>query len=284
VGKLMRPDNPLLPNYKYVPIGYHGRASSILVSGSEIRRPSGQTKPPQCPEPAFGPSRSLDYELEVGIFVGTGNALGTPIPIAEADRRIFGLCLLNDWSARDVQAWEYQPLGPFVAKNFATTISPWVVTMEALEPYRVPMAARAAGDPRPLEYLSGNQRAFDVTLEVYLQSEKMRGSGIAPMRVSRGNLRDLYWSPAQLVTHHASNGCNLRTGDLLGTGTISGAEEGSEGCLLEMRHRTQPLELPTGETRGFLEDGDEVTFRAYAQREGGPRIGFGACSGKIVGV
>jgi fumarylacetoacetase len=283
VGKLFRPDNPLLPNYRYVPIGYHGRASSMVVSGSEVRRPCGQSKPPHCLEPSFGSSRSLDYELEVGAFIGAGNALGEPIPMDEAERHIFGLCLLNDWSARDVQAWEYQPLGPFLAKNFATTISPWVVTMEALEPYRVAMAERPEGDPAPLAYLSGDQSAFDVTLEVFLRSERMRESGIAPVRVSRGNLRDLYWSMAQLVAHHASNGCNLRPGDLLGTGTISGAEEGSEGCLLEMRHRAEPLRLPTGEIRGFLEDGDAVTFRAHAEKPGLPRIGFGVCSGKIVG-
>jgi fumarylacetoacetase len=284
VGKLFRPDNPLLPNYKYVPIGYHGRASSIVVSGHEIRRPSGQTKPPQADQPAFGPSRSLDYELEAGIFIGPGNALGDPIAIGDAAQHIFGLCLLNDWSARDMQAWEYQPLGPFLAKNFATTISPWIVTMEALEPYRVTVDARPASDPAPLPYLTSDtaeRDAFDVTLEVYLQSRHMREQNIEPARVSRGNLRDLYWSIAQLVTHHASNGCNLRAGDLLGTGTISGPEEGSEGCLLEMKHRTQPLRLPTGETRTFLEDGDEVVFRAFAEREGLPRIGFGVCSGRI---
>jgi fumarylacetoacetase len=284
VGKLFRPDNPLLPNYKYVPIGYHGRASSIVTSGSEIRRPSGQTKPPQAEQPTFGPSRSLDYELEAGIFIGPGNALGEPITIGEAAQHIFGLCLLNDWSARDMQAWEYQPLGPFLAKNFATTISPWIVTMEALEPYRVTMDTRPAGDPAPLPYLTSNiaeRDAFDVTLEVYLESRIMRVAELAPMRLSRGNLRDLYWSIAQLVTHHASNGCNLRAGDLLATGTISGPQEGSEGCLLEMKHRTEQVRLPTGETRTFLEDGDEVVFRAFAEREGLPRIGFGVCSGRI---
>jgi fumarylacetoacetase len=284
VGKLFRPDNPLLPNYKYVPIGYHGRASSIVMSGSEIRRPGGQTKPPQADQPMFGPSRSLDYELEAGIFIGPGNALGEPIAIGEAKQHIFGLCLLNDWSARDMQAWEYQPLGPFLAKNFATTISPWIVTMEALEPYRVAMSARPDEDPAPLGYLTSDtteRDAIDVTLEVYLQSRRMCEQNIEPARVSRGNLRDLYWSIAQLVTHHASNGCNLRAGDLLGTGTISGPEEGSEGCLLEMKHRTEPLRLPTGETRTFLEEGDEVIFRAFAEREGLPRIGFGVCSGRI---
>lgn len=282
VGKLFRPDNPLLPNYKYIPIGYHGRASSIVVSGHEIARPSGQTKKPQDAEPTFGPARSLDYELEVGILIGAGNALGEPIPIDKAEQHIFGLCLVNDWSARDIQSWEYQPLGPFLAKNFATTISPWIVPMEALARYRVPAAERPAGDPAPLAYLGAvPTQAIDVTLEVYLQSRKMREAGMGPIRVSRGNLRDLYWTPAQLITHHASNGCNLRPGDLLATGTISGPDEGSEGCLLEMKHRAEPVRLSSGETRVFLEDGDEVTMRGYAQREGLPRIGFGMCSGRI---
>ena len=286
VGKLFRPDSPLLPNYKYVPIGYHGRASSMVVSGAEIRRPSGQTKPASSAEPVFGPARSLDYELEMGMFIGQGNALGQPIPIGEAGQQIFGFCLLNDWSARDIQSWEYQPLGPFLAKSFATTISPWVVTMEALAPYRVAAAERPAGDPAPLPYLASrvaSRDAFDITLDVYLQSAQMRQAGMEAMRVSRGNLRDLYWTPAQLVTHHASNGCNLRTGDLLATGTISGPEEGSEGCLLEMKHRGQPVRLPTGEVRTFLEDGDQVMFRAYSAKEGLPRIGFGECSGRIAG-
>jgi fumarylacetoacetase len=286
VGKLFRPDNPLLPNYKYVPIGYHGRASSIVVSGAEIRRPYGQTKPPAAPEPVFGASRSMDFELEVGLFVGPGNMLGEPIPIAEAEQQIFGLCLVNDWSARDIQSWEYQPLGPFLAKSFATTISPWIVPIEALAPYRVAAAERAFGDSAPLPYLNSptrNRDAFDLTLEVYLQSAQMQNAGLEPVRISRGNLRDLYWTPAQLLTHHASNGCNLRPGDLLATGTISGPEEGSEGCLIEMKHRAEPLQLPTGEVRTFLEDGDQVMFRAYALREGLPRIGFGACVGTIVG-
>jgi fumarylacetoacetase len=285
VGKLFRPDNPLLPNYKYVPIGYHGRASSIIVSGSDVRRPSGQTKPPQAAEPTFGPTQSLDYELEVGIFVGPGNALSQPIAIEAAEEYIFGLCLVNDWSARDIQSWEYQPLGPFLAKNFATTISPWIVPMEALAPYRVAAAARPDSDPAPLRYLasaSSQPGAIDLTLEVHLQSKQMRESGLAPMVVSRGNMRDLYWSIAQLVTHHASSGCNLRPGDLLATGTISGPNEGSEGCLLEMKHRAEPLRLPTGESRVFLEDGDQVTFRAYTRSEGLPRIGFGECPGTVI--
>lgn len=284
VGKLFRPDNPLLPNYKYVPIGYHGRASSIVVSGTEVRRPCGQTKPASASEPSFGPARSLDYELEVGIFVGAGNAPGEPIPINEAEQHIFGLCLVNDWSARDIQSWEYQPLGPFLAKSFATTISPWIASMEALAPYRVPVEATSHGDPAPLHYLSGNDRSrssIDLTLEVFLESARMREEGIAPAKLSTGNLRHLYWSLAQLLTHHASNGCNLRPGDLLATGTISGPEEGSEGCLLEMKHRAEPVRLPTGETRAFLEDGDEVIFRGFCQRPGLPRIGFGECRGKV---
>ena len=285
VGKLFRPDNPLLPNYKYVPIGYHGRASSIVVSDTDIRRPSGQTKAPTAAEPSFGASRSLDYELEVGMFVGPGNTLGQPIPIGEAEQHIFGLCLVNDWSARDIQSWEYQPLGPFLAKNFATTISPWVVSMEALAPYRVAAATRPEGDPAPLAYLTSTESTrggIDVTLEVFLQSERMRMGGIKPVRLSQGNLRDLYWTPAQLLTHHASSGCNLRPGDLLATGTISGREQGSEGCLLEMKHRGEGLKLPTGETRTFLEDGDEVTFRGYCLAPGLPRIGFGKCIGRIM--
>ncbi|MGA9060050.1 MAG: fumarylacetoacetase [Terracidiphilus sp.] len=286
VGKLFRPDNPLLPNYKYIPIGYHGRASSVVVGGETIRRPRGQTKPPAA-EPVFGPARSLDYELEVGMFVGAGNPLGESIPIAEAEQHIFGLCLVNDWSARDIQSWEYQPLGPFLAKSFATTISPWIVPLEALAPYRVPAAERPAGDPAPLPYLSlpSSQLAgVDLTLEVYLESEKMRHAGAPPMLMSKGNLRDLYWTLAQLMSHHTSNGCNLRPGDLLATGTISGPGEGSEGCLLEMQHRAEPIRLPGGEVRSFLEDGDEVTFRGYAHKAGLPRIGFGECSGTIVGA
>lgn len=285
VGRLFRPDSPLLPNYKYVPIGYHGRASSIVVSGADIHRPNGQAKPASAGEPVFDPSRSLDYELEVGMFVGPGNRLSRPISIDEAEKHIFGLCLVNDWSARDIQSWEYQPLGPFLAKSFATTISPWIVPMEALTPYRVPIPERPSGDPAPLAYLvakDASHAAVDVTLEVLLQSEQMRRQGLARVPLSRGNLRDLYWSLAQLVTHHASNGCNLRPGDLIATGTISGPKEGSEGCLLEMKHRSKPITLPTGETRAFLQDGDVVTLRGYCKRAGLPRIGFGECTGRIV--
>ncbi len=284
VGKLFRPDNPLLPNYRHVPIGYHGRASSIVASGCPIRRPSGQTKLPDGP-PVFGLTQSLDYELEVGMFIGPGNQLGKPIPIEKAEEQIFGLCLVNDWSARDLQAWEYQPLGPFLAKSFATTISPWVVPLEALAPYRVPVRSRAHGDPEPLDYLKGaseDRAAIDITLEVLLHSRKMKEAGLSPDQISRGNLRDLYWSLAQLVTHHASNGCNLRPGDLLATGTVSGPTEGSEGCLLEMRHRKEPIHLATGEVRTFVEDGDTVILRAFAHKPGLPRIGFGECVGTVV--
>lgn len=284
VGKLFRPDNPLPPNYKYVPIGYHGRSSSIVMSGSEIHRPYGQTKASET-APVFGPAKSLDYELEVGIFIGQGNRLGEPIPIDEAEQHVFGLCLVNDWSARDIQAWEYQPLGPFLAKSFATTISPWVVPLEALTPYRIPSRERAEEDPEPLGYLKSahtERDGIDLTLEVYLESRKMREMVIPPMRISRSNLHHLYWSISQLIAHHTSNGCNLRTGDLLASGTVSGPEEEAEGCLLEMRHRAHPLCLPTGEQRIFLEDGDRVILRAGAHRAGLPRIGFGECTGTLM--
>lgn len=288
VGRLFRPENPLLPNYKYVPIGYHGRASSIVVSGTEVRRPRGQTKGQDAAEPVFGPTRALDYELEVGFFVGQGNRLGEAIPLPEAERHIFGLCLVNDWSARDVQAWEYQPLGPFLAKNFATTISPWVVTMDALRPFRVPAFARPESDPKPLGYLDGaedrSRGGFDVTLEVWLRTARMRSEGAEAVRVSRGNLRDLYWTLVQMLTHHASNGCNLQPGDLLASGTVSGATEDSLGCLLELTRRgANPLQLPDGERRKFLEDGDEVILRGYCEREGSARIGFGECRGRVIG-
>ena len=286
VGRLFRPDNPLLPNYKWVPIGYHGRASSIVVSGTHTRRPCGQFKDAASAIPQFGPSRSLDYELEVGLWIGPGNPLGEPVPIEVAEAHLFGVCLVNDWSARDVQSWEYQPLGPFLAKSFATTISPWVVTLEALEPFRAPAFPRPEGDPRPLPYLdaptAGERGAIDLTLEVWLTSRKMRANAIAPFRLSRGNLRELYWTPAQLVAHHASNGCNLRPGDLLATGTVSGPTVDSAGCLLEITGRgAEPVALPSGEIRRFLEDGDEVTLRGYCRREGAARIGFGECRGRV---
>jgi fumarylacetoacetase len=284
VGRLFRPDNPLLPNYKWMPIAYHGRASSIVVSGSPVRRPSGQAKDAESDMPRFGPSRSLDYELEVGFLIGPGNPQGSPVGMAEAADQIFGLCLVNDWSARDLQAWEYQPLGPFLGKSFATSISPWVVTMEALASYRVAPATRAEGDPAPLPYLSAAQDfALDVTLEVSLTSARMRAENLASVRLSRGNLRDLYWTPAQMVAHHTSNGCNLRPGDLLASGTVSGGSRDALGCLLEITRRgAEPVILPTGESRRFLEDGDEVTLHGWCEREGLPRIGLGECSGRIV--
>ncbi len=286
VGRLFRPDSPLLPNYKYIPIGYHGRASSIVVSGTEVKRPSGQTRPPDTDAPRFGPSRRLDYELEVGFFIGQPNPLGAPIPIGNTEDHLFGLCLVNDWSARDIQAWEYQPLGPFLAKSFATTISSWVITTEALAPFRTPLPARAAGDPEPLEYLQsdrGHPAGFDVTLEVYLQSEQMRNAGHAPVRLSRGNFRNMYWSVAQMITHHTSNGCNLRSGDLLASGTVSGASDEARGCLLELtRGGAEPIQLPGGETRRFLEDRDEVILRGRCERAGVTSIGLGECRGRCV--
>jgi fumarylacetoacetase len=287
VGSMFRPDNPLLPNYKWVPIGYHGRASSIVVSGTGIRRPLGQTRDGADGPPTFGASRRLDYELEVGAFIGAGNALGAPIPIDDADRHVFGLCLLNDWSARDIQTWEYQPLGPFLAKNFASTISPWIVTADALAPYRVPAYVRPAGDPAPLPYLSSPTDAtaggYAITLELFVTSAAMRAAGMSPLRISRGSFTEMYWTVAQLVTHHASNGCNLRPGDLLGSGTVSGTTKESRGSLLERAWRgTELLPLPTGETRAFLQDGDEVTIRGFCERDGRRRIGFGECRGRIL--
>jgi fumarylacetoacetase len=287
VGSMFRPDNPLLPNYKWVPIGYHGRASSIVLSGTPVPRPSGQSKAPDAESPSFGPSRSLDYEMELGLFVGPGNPLGEPVPIEQAEERIFGFCLVNDWSARDIQAWEYQPLGPFLAKNFATTISPWVVTPEALEPFRVPAFSRSAGDPAPLPYLQSQRNessgGLDIVVEVYLASARMRDASMAPIRLSRGRVADLYWTPAQMLAHHTSNGCNLRPGDLLATGTVSGLERESRGCLLELTWRgAEPLTLPTGESRRFLEDGDEVIMRGFCAREGAARIGLGECRGVVV--
>jgi fumarylacetoacetase len=288
VGSMFRPDNPLLPNYKYVPIGYHGRSSSIVVSGAPVRRPRGQTRDDASgAAPMFGPTRRLDYELEVGAFIAGGNALAEPIPMSRAEEHVFGFCLLNDWSARDIQAWEYQPLGPFLAKNFATTISPWVVTLDALAPFRSPAFERPAGDPQPLPYLDSPDNrargALDVTLDVYLGSRAMRDRGVAPVRVSRSSLAQMYWTVAQMLTHHTSNGCNLRPGDVLGSGTVSGDAKESRGCLLELTWRgTEPLQLPTGETRRFLEDGDEVVFRGYCEREGFRRIGFGECTGLVL--
>jgi fumarylacetoacetase len=287
VGAMFRPDNPLLPNYKYIPIGYHGRASSIVVSGTDVKRPKGQNRADADAPPVFIPAKNLDYEMEVGFFVGKGNQLGESIPIENAEEHIFGLCLVNDWSARDIQAWEYQPLGPFLAKNFATTISPFIVTMEALAPFRVPAFEREAGDPQPLDYLKGeeNQRlgGVDLNLEVYLQTEKMRIENIEPFLLSRSNMKDLYWTIGQMLTHHASNGCNLQTGDLMATGTISGREKHERGCLLELTWRgKEPIELPNGEQRRFLEDGDEIIMKGFCEREGFRRIGFGECRGRIL--
>ena len=279
VGSMFRPDNPLLPNYKWVPIGYHGRSSSIVVSGTPVRRPQGQTRDESAPAPSFGPSKRLDYELEMGIVIGAGNAMGEPIPVGKALDRVFGFCLVNDWSARDVQTWEYQPLGPFLAKNFATSMSPWIVTLDALEPFRTRAFQRPEGDPEPLPYLHDDV-GFDIHVEVWLRTKQMS----EPVRLSRGNFRDMYWTVAQLVAHHTSNGCNLRPGDLLASGTISGPAKDARGCLLELTWRgTEPIQLPGGETRRFLEDGDEVILRAHCEREGLPRIGFGECRGVVIG-
>ncbi len=287
VGSMFRPDQPLLPNYKYLPIGYHGRASSIVISGTNIKRPKGQNRADADAPPVYIPCKNLDYEMEVGFFVGRGNSLGETIPIAEAEDHIFGLCLVNDWSARDIQAWEYQPLGPFLAKNFATSISPFVVTMEALAPFRTAAFTRPEGDPAPLPHLYDEQNqktgGLDIQLEVTLASQKMRDEKIEPMLLSRSNTKDLYWTIGQMLAHHASNGCNLQTGDLMATGTVSGKEKSERGCLLELTWRgKEPLTLPTGEERRFLEDGDEVIMRAYCEREGFRRIGFGECRGIIL--
>ena len=287
VGKQFRPDNPLLPNYKYVPIGYHGRASSVRVSGEPVIRPNGQRKAPDAEAPEYGPSRRLDYELELGIWIGEGNELGSPIPIGEAAEHIAGYCLLNDWSARDVQAWEYQPLGPFLAKNFLTSVSAWIVSPDALAPFRTPMPLRPEGDPQPLPYLDDaadrESGALAIQLEVTLTTEKMRRDGIAPHILSRGSAdAAMYWSAAQIVAHHSSNGCNLQPGDLIGTGTLSTDNNAGRGSLLEIsRGGKEPVQLPTGETRSFLEDGDEVTLRAWCEDDA-VRIGFGECVGRVV--
>lgn len=298
VGSMFRPDNPLLPNYKHIPIGYHGRASSLVISGTEVRRPSGQQSPPDndpSAPPTFGPCKLLDYELEVGFYIGAGNELGNPIPIKDAESHILGLCLVNDWSARDIQKWEYQPLGPFLAKNFATTVSPFIVSLEALEPFRCPAYKRPDGDPKPLPYLfdetNQSRGGFDITLEVHLQSEQMRTKGLSPILLSRSNaFKDMYWTLAQMLTHHASNGCNLQPGDLLASGTVSGLGPSERGCLLELTWQgakdgkplpRKPIELPSGETRTFLADGDEIIIKGYCQRDGHRRIGFGECRGRI---
>ena len=286
VGKQFRPDNPLLPNYKYLPIGYHGRASSVRASGEQVVRPNGQRKPPDAEAPEYGPSRRLDYELELGLWIGRGNELGQPIPIGEAEEQIAGYCLLNDWSARDIQAWEYQPLGPFLAKNFLTSISPWVVTAEALAPFRRPMPPRPSGDPKPLPYLDEGQdgAALGIELEVTLSTQAMRDAGLGPHVLSRGSAAAaMYWSAAQIITHHASNGCNLQPGDLIGTGTLSTDSDDGLGSLIEIsRGGKEPIALPNGEMRSFLEDGDEITMKAWCERDGAVRIGFGECVGRVV--
>jgi len=288
VGRLFRPDQPLLPNYKWVPIGYHGRASSIVVSGTDVRRPIGQVRAPGSGDaPRVAPSARLDYELEVGCFIGRGNDLGRRIEIADAEAHIFGLCLVNDWSARDIQQWEYQPLGPFLAKSFATTISPWIVTADALEPFRAPAFDRPDGDPAPLPYLdsAANREggAFRISLQVGLRTAAMRERGDEPAWITQSRFASMYWTFAQMVAHHSGNGCNLRPGDLLASGTVSGPTQGERGCLLELtRAGAEPLVLPDGETRTFLEDGDEVCIRGYAERPGFARIGFGECRGRIL--
>jgi fumarylacetoacetase len=285
VGKLFRPDEPLLPNYKWVPIGYHGRASSIAVSGQQFRRPVGQTRAPGAAAPVFGPCKRLDYELEIGIFMGTGNALGDTIAIGQAEQAVFGLCLLNDWSARDLQAWEYQPLGPFLAKNFATTISPWVVTLEALAPYRTGWH-RDETDPQPLPYLDApalrTGGAFDIQLEVLIQSAAMHGAGAAAQRVSLSNFRHSYWTISQLVAHHTVNGCNLQSGDLLGAGTQSGPNADEAGSLLELTSGGKQTITLGGAAHTFLEDGYSVVMRGWAEAAGRPRIGFGEVSGTVL--
>lgn len=287
VGKLFRPDEPLMPNYKWVPIGYHGRASSIGVSGQRFKRPQGQSKAPDEQVPSFGPSKKLDYELELGFLIGQGNALGEPIAITDAEQHLFGVTLLNDWSARDLQAWEYQPLGPFLSKNFATTLSPWIVTMEALAPFRAKFE-RPAGDPQPLPYLDApanrDSGALAITLEVWLQTAAMQEAGEGAVRLTRSNTTQAaYWTAAQLVTHHTVNGCNLQTGDLLGSGTLSGPAPDEAGSLLELTlGGKHPISLPNGERRTFLEDGDTLTLRGYCERQGAVRIGLGEVSGTIL--
>ena len=286
VGRQFRPDQPLLPNYKWVPIGYHGRASSIGVSGQSFHRPIGQTRTAEAEKPDFGPCRRLDFELELGAFVAVPNPLGQPVPIADAEERLFGLALFNDWSARDIQAWEYQPLGPFLSKNFASTLSPWIITMDALRPFRSPFT-RPQGDPDPLPYLDSPANraagAIDIRLEAWLQTEKMRNAGQAGERLMQSNFHDAYWTVAQLVAHHTVNGCNLQSGDLLGSGTLSGPQPGQGGSMLELSEGgKRPLRLANGETRTWLEDADSLTLRGFCQRDGFRRIGFGECTGTVL--
>jgi fumarylacetoacetase len=287
-GRMQRPDSPLLPNYKYLPVAYQARSSLIMASGASVPRPNGQRNPARETVPSFGPSRNLDYELELGVWIGPGNALGSAIPIGQGAEHVAGFCLLNDWSARDIQAWETQPLGPFLGKSFATTVSPWVVTPEALAPFRIAQAPRPDGDPAPLDYLldPGDQGAgaLDIELEVLIHTEAMRAKAMPPQRLAHSNARHLYWTAAQLVAHHASGGCNLQPGDLFGSGTISGPGPDNMGSLLELSQGGRaPVALASGETRRFLEDGDEVIMRAHARRDGFVTIGFGECRGRIVG-
>lgn len=285
VGRLFRPDNPLLPNYTWVPIGYHGRSSSLQISGADVRRPNGQILPAGARVPVLGPSQRLDWEVELGILIGVGNPLGEPIPLARAESHIFGLCLLNDWSARDIQAWEYQPLGPFLAKNFSTTLSPWVVSLEALAPYRVPMQRPDhKWDDLPYLCSPANRQhgALDIQLSISLASEAMRRHGQGMQTVSHTSYRHAYWSMAQLVAHHTVNGCNLRPGDLLGTGTLSGPTPEQAGALIELTQGgKQPLTLPDGSQRTYLIDGDEVLLRGWCEKAGAARIGFGECRATI---
>jgi fumarylacetoacetase len=286
-GRAFRPDTPLLPNYKYVPVAYHCRASSVRVSGTPVKRPRGQRKRADENAPSYGPSRNLDFELELGFYVGVPSKLGETVPVGEAAEHIFGFCLLNDWSARDIQGWEYQPLGPFLGKNFATSVSPWVVTREALAPFRVAAFARPAGDPAPLPHLDDAadcaHGGLDITVEAYLASAAMRRAVTAPLRLTQSAFANTYWTVAQMLAHHTSNGCNLEVGDLMGSGTISGPERSSWGSLLELSERgKEPIALPGGETRGFIEDGDEIIFRGFAEKPGYPRIGFGECRAVIL--
>ena len=287
VERLFRPDNPLLPNYKHLPVAYHGRSSSIVANGTSVRRPTGQKKAPDAEVPTFGFSEQLDYELEVGLLVGKGNDLGHPIALNEAEDHVFGLCLITDWSARDLRAWEYPPLGPFLAKSFATSIAPWVVTTEALAPFRCPAFPRPNSGPKPLPYLTSvtntKEGGLDITLEVLLRSTRMREDGLDPIMLSQTSFQNLYWTIGQMVTHHTSNGCNLRPGDILASGTVSGPEEGSQGCLLALtRSESQPLRLSTDEERRFLSNGDEVVIRGYCERAGYVRIGFGEGQGVVL--
>lgn len=290
VGSMFRPDNPLMPNWKHLPVGYHGRASSIVIDGTPVVRPMGQTKADDAELPVFGPCKLLDYEMELGFFIGPGNDLGERITIAHAAEQIFGMVIVNDWSARDVQKWEYQPLGPFNAKNFATTISPWVVTLDALAPFRVAGPPRAKDDPPTLTYLAPDNAgsrhlSLEITVEVFIASQQMREQGMAPTLISRGSFADMYWTVGQMLVHHTSTGCNLQPGDLLASGTISGPTEDSRGCLLERTWRGQnPITLGDGTQRRFLQDGDEVIMRAFCERDGARRIGFGECRGIVLPV